>query len=192
MNELLNTMMGKIAPGMCRISMYGGIAVKTGAGYRTYDPASGRLVNCENFVFPVGEEFFFVLPANRVRKGDIILAGGRPKYVLEAGKNRITALNYENGVIETILPERHIFMGNTYFYGKIVSMFGNRSLGKGKGPGRIMKYLMLSQMMKNQGGSSSLLPMMFLFGKGGFGMDEMFDLEEEEEDDVVITDEEEE
>ena len=37
--------------------------------------------------------------------------------------------------IEQILPENHIFMGNVYFYGKIVSMFGS-NLKKGKGPGQ--------------------------------------------------------
>ena len=34
-------------------------------------------------------------------------------------------INYEDSAIDTIVPERHMFMGNAYFYGKIVSMFGN-------------------------------------------------------------------
>jgi hypothetical protein len=45
--------------------------------------------------------------------------------VIEADKNKITVINYEDSAIDTIVPERHMFMGNAYFYGKIVSMFGN-------------------------------------------------------------------
>ena len=188
---MLNTMIGNIAPGMCRLSMYGGIAIKSGDGYKTYDEASGRLVNCENFVFPVGEEFFFVIPTKRAKKGDIILAGGKPKFVLEAEKDQIKALNYETNVVETILPERYLFMGNTYFYGKIVSMFGSKSMRGGKGPGKIMKYMMLSQMLKNgkteQGSSfGNLLPLFMLSGKGGLDFDDFFDadLDEDEEADI--------
>ena len=186
MNEFVSGMFGKIAPGMCRLSMTGGIAIKTANGYKTYDNASGRLTNCSDFVFNIGEEFFFVIPTNRVKKGDIILANGRPKCVIEAGKERITAINYEDSTVEQILPEHYIFMGNTYFYGKIVSMFG-KDLMKGKGSGRIMKYMMLSEMMKGNrtGGMNSMMPFL-LMGSGGTDLFEGIfepddeDVEEEE------------
>ena len=182
---MMNGMLGKVAPGMCRLSMRGGIAIKTGNGYKTYDPSSERLMNCCNFVFPIGEEFFFVIPTNRLKKGDIILAAGKPKYVLETGKKNIRALNYEDGVVETIMPERYLFMGNTYLYGKIVSMFGNKGISGGSGVGRIMKYMMLSQMMKgsgkNEGQAGNLLPMMLLFGKAD-GLDSIFDPEDDDDD----------
>ena len=182
-------MLGKIAPGMCRLSMQGLIAIKTGSGYKSYDATAGRLVNCDHFVFPIGEEFFFVIPTNRVRKGDIILANGRPKYVLEAEKNRITALNYENGVVETILPERYFFMGNTYLYGKIVSMFGNGKAAGRKGPGKVLKYMMLSQIFKG-GETGSLLPMLLFAGKGDMGLDSIFeDIEEDDPDDETEAEE---
>ena len=195
MNGLFNGMFGKIAPGMCRLSINGGIAIKTSNGYKTYEVASGQLTNCDNFVFNIGEEFFFVVPTNRVKPGDIILANGKPKCVIEASKNRITAINYEDSTLEQILPERHVFMGNVYFYGKIVSMFGN-NLKKGKGPGKIMKYMMFSEMMKGNGGNgngggmmSNLLPLMFL-GKGNmdfledFGdFGDAFDMDDDEDDD---------
>ena len=67
--------------------------------------------------------------------------------------------------METIVPERHVFMGSTYFYGKIVSMFGN-NFTKGKsGMNKIMSYMMMSEMMKgaNNGtsnGMSAMLPFM--------------------------------
>ena len=191
MNDFMNGMFGKIAPEMCRLSMQGGIAIKTQDGYKCYEARTGRMINCDHFVFPIGEEFFFVIPTNRVKPGDIILAGGKPKYVMKAEKNRITALNYENSVIETILPERHMFLGNTYFYGKIVSLFGRGGFTGGKGTGKILKYMMLSQLLKGsggengknagmQGGFREMLPMMFLLG--GKDTPFSFDLDEDEED----------
>ena len=58
---------GKVAPGLCRLSMNGGIAVKTRSGYRSYDPNLKRLTNCDSFVLDIGEEFFFVVPVDRKR-----------------------------------------------------------------------------------------------------------------------------
>ena len=43
-------------------------------------------------------------------------------------------------------------MGNTYFYGKIVSMFGSDVIKGKKGTNNIFKYMMLSQMMKAENG----------------------------------------
>ena len=117
MNNFMNGMFGKIGSGMCKLSMSGNIAVKTSNGYKSYNVKSGKLTNCGNFVFPgVDENFFFVIPTNKVVKGDIILVNGKPKCVIEADKTKITVINYEDSTVETILPERHVFMGNTYFY----------------------------------------------------------------------------
>ena len=178
---------GKIQNGMCRLSMQGGIAVKTSSGYKTYNLKSGRLVNCSNFVFDIGEEFFFVIPTNKVERGDIILVNGKPKCVMEAGDNTITVINYEDSVVETILPERHVFMGNTYFYGKIVSMFGNDILKGDKGMKKMMSYMLMSEMMKGNKDSgnamSSMLPFMML-GGGNFG-DIFGDLFDEDPEDPL-------
>ena len=43
MNNMLNGMFGKVASGMCRLSMNGGIAVKTSNGYKSYNIKTGRL-----------------------------------------------------------------------------------------------------------------------------------------------------
>ena len=51
MTNVFNGMFGKIAPGMCRLSMNGGIAVKTSNGYKSYNVKNGRLTNCDSFVF---------------------------------------------------------------------------------------------------------------------------------------------
>ena len=153
MNNVFGGLFGRIEPGMCRLGVNGGIAVKTSTGYKSYNIKTGRLTNCDNFVFNVGEEIFFVIP--------------------------------------TILPERHVILGNTYFYGKIVSMFGSNPLNGKNGTNKIMTYLMMSEMMKGvsgnsaNGGMSSMLPLMMMNG-GNFsdmfsGMFN-FDMDDEEED----------
>ena len=86
-------------------------------------------------------------------------------------------------------------MGNTYFYGKIVSIFGDGSSICGKGSvTRMMKFMMLGSLMGNgtdtengimpaqgsQGGMGILLPLMLMKGEG---FDDLFGgLFEEEED----------
>ena len=197
MNNMLNGMFGKVAPGMCRLSMDGGIAVKTSNGYKTYNMKTGRLTNCDSFVFNIGEEFFFVIPTNKAEPGDILLVAGKPKCVIEAEKNKLTVINYEDSTVETILPERHVFMGNTYFYGKIVSMFGGDLIKGKKGTNKIMQYMMLSEMMKgnsdnNSGnGMNTMLPLMMMGGNMGSLFDGMFDFDDNENDEEVEESEEE-
>lgn len=197
MNEMFNGMFGKVANGMCRLSMNGGIAVKTSNGYKTYDLKKNRLTNCNNFVFNVGEEFFFVIPTNKVEPGDIIIVAGKPKCVVSSDKSTITVINYEDSVVENILPERHVFMGNTYFYGKIVSMFGSNFMKGKKGMNKMMSYMMMSEMMKgmgnhedNSGNMFSNMAMMSMFGGGGFSdmFDGLFDFDMEIEEDNCETD----
>lgn len=193
MNDLFNFngMFGRIESGMCRLTMNGNIAVKTSNGYKSYNIKSGRLTNCSNFCFNIGEEFFFVIPTNKVEIGDIILVNRKPKCVIKAEKNQITVINYEDSTVDTILPERHVFMGNTYFYGKIVSMFGNNIIGKKNGANNIMKYMMMSEMMKSmnsgngssQNGFASMLPFMMMGGKMENMFDGMFDFNSDDEDD---------
>lgn len=183
-SNMFNGMFGKIAPGMCRISMSGGIAVKTSNGYKSYNMKTGRLTNCDSFAFDIGEDFFFVIPTNKVEKGDIILVAGKPKCVVDVEDNKITVINYEDSTIDTMLPERHMFMGNMYMYGKIVSMFGNAvgSSGKG-GMNKIMKYMMMSEMMKgNSGNMNSMLPFMMMGGNFGEMFDGIFDMDSEKEE----------
>lgn len=180
---MLNGMFGKIGTGMCRLSMNGNIAVKTSNGYKSYNVKENKLTNCDNFVFDIGEEFFFLIPTNKVEVGDIILVSGKPKCVIKNEDKTITVINYEDSTIETILPERHIFMGNTYFYGKIVSMFGNGNFKSPNGMNKMMSYMMMSEMMKgnsgtnNSNGINAMLPLM-LMSNNGFGnmFDGMFDI----------------
>ena len=179
MENMFNGMFGKVANGMCRLSRNGGIAVKTSSGYKTYNVEKKRLTNCDNFVFNIGEEFFFVIPTNKVAIGDIILVAGKPKCVIKADGETIRVINYEDSTVEDILPERHVFMGETYFYGKIVSMFGQNFMKGKKGMNKFMSYMMMSEMMKGMNGNSSsmnnMLPFMMMGGNLGNMFGDMFD-----------------
>ena len=149
MNTMFDGMFGRVQKGMCMLSPCG-IAVKTSAGYRSYDVKTGMLRNCDNLVFGFGDSMFFVVPASKVKTGDIILNGGKPACVRKSGKDSIEVINYDTSVVETILPERHIFMGNTWFYGKIVSLFGDGSSFGGKNSvAKMMKFMMMSSLLGN-------------------------------------------
>lgn len=195
--DMFKGIFGKIADGMCRLSMNGNIAIKTSNGYKTYNLKQNRLTNCSDFVFDIGHEFFFVVPTNKVRPGDIILVTGQPKCVIKDNKDSITVVNYEDGTIENILPERHMFMGNTYFYGKIVSMFGNNFTKGNNGIKKMLSYMMMSEMMNGSLRSESdnmlsAVAVMSMLGGNGIGsifdnmldFDEYDDMHNETEDDA--------
>lgn len=177
MGNFMQGMFGPVKGGLCRLTIDGGIAVKVPTGYKTYNPTQKAFVNCDNFVFDIGDEMFFVIPTNTVAVGDIILVSGEPRYVLDVKEDMLTVINYKNGTVENVMPERHMFMGNTYFYGKIMSMFGNMGgLTGGDGAQNVMKYMMMSQMFKGMGGrDSGMNPMMMMMMMNGGGMGNMFD-----------------
>ena len=211
---MFNGMFMKVEKGMCMLSPCG-IAVKTSAGYRSYNVKTGKLRNCDNLVFSFGDGMFFVIPATKVKPGDIILNGGKPACVRTAGRDSIEVINYETSVVETLLPERHVFMGNTWFYGKIVSLFGDGSSLCGKGSlTKMMKFMMLSSLLgdtgagfgaeataggytggiaapSNMGNMNMLMPLLLM--KGG-GFDDLFGnlFEEEPNTDTAAETEEEE
>lgn len=167
--NMFNGMFGKVANGMCRLSMNGEVAVKTSDGYKTYNIKKNRLTNCNNFVFN----------------------SGKPKCVIAVNNDTIKVIDYEDSTVKDILPERHVFMGNTYFYGKIVSMFGNDLMKGKKGMGKMMSYMMMSEMMKGSNGGTmgdngmaSMLPFMLLGGGNRFTdiFDGMFDSDNNDEE----------
>lgn len=187
-----NGMFGKLGAGMCRLTMNGKIAVKTSGGYKSYNVKTGKLTNCSNFVFNIGDDFFFIIPTNRVDVGDIILVKGTPRCVIEVDKKTLRVMNYEDMTIDTLVPERHVFMGNTYFYGKIVSLMGtNASKGK-SGMKQMMQFMMMNQMMGGGStgglnmGNNNMLPLMLMMNGGGGSMfdgmlDGIFDFGTDEE-----------
>jgi hypothetical protein len=184
-NEVFNFngLFGKVTAGVCRIDMKGRTAVKTTGGYKVYDLEKKSLINCASFCFDLGDECFFVLPTNHVEVGDIILINNTPKCVIKAEDNVITVLNYENSTIEQVVPEHHVFMGNTYFYGKIVSLmsgFFNAGNSEESGFNNILKFKMLTQLLNGRGSSglgdlNGLLPLMLLQNGGNNLFGNLFD-----------------
>lgn len=207
--NLFNGICGKVQAGMCRLTMNGNIAVKCSGGYKTYNTKKGRLTNVTNFCFDIGSDFFFVIPTCKVAKGDIILVDGKPKCVIEKQKDKdvITVIDYESSEIRQLVPERHLFMGSVYYYGKIVSMFGS-SFKNGKGMGNMFKMMLFSQMMNGKTSGSGLGDMgsmmamsMMMGGEGNMfgglfdeinnGLSEFVNEDENNEEDNNINDEEE-
>jgi hypothetical protein len=92
-------------------------------------------------------------------------------------------------------------MGSTYFYGKIVSMFGNGTKGTGKK--NMFKYMMLMEMFKGNSGNSgnsvlnmgngnsmaTMFMMSQMLGGGGTNLEDAFegilDFDGDSEDDEV-------
>jgi len=187
MSGMLNGMFSHLGEGMCRLGLNGELAVKTSSGYKTYDVDTGRLTNVSSFCFDVGQEMFLVIPTTKARRGDILLIDGKPKCVIENKDNsKIEVMDYESSAIQVIVPERHVFMGQVYFYRKIVSMFGSGKFLKGeKGINKMMKLMMLREMFKGSNGSNAnqmggmmgMLMMGQLLGNGGGDFSEMFDLD---------------
>jgi hypothetical protein len=197
-NGMFNGMFARIGDGMCRLGLNGNLAIKTSNGYKTYDVKTGRLTNVDRFCFDIGQEFFFVVPTTKAKTGDILLVDDKPKCVIENNANKtIKVMDYENSAIQEIVPERHFFMGQMFFYRKIVSMFGsNNFLKKGKGisgmMGMMFKMNMLKSFMGGEGfkagnDMNGMLGMMMmsnmLGGKDGENdLSEMFDFDFEEAD----------
>lgn len=172
-NVLSEMRFGRIESGLVRLGINGQIAIKIGTDYKYYNPTKKRLVNCDQFVFDVGSEFFFIMPTNKVKTGDIIIAAGKPAYVLapENADGEIKILSYEDSSIKTILPERHTFLGEAYMYHKIVSLLGNKTFDKNT----LMKYMMMNSMLGGSNGKASggifggmgSNPMMLMMMMGG-------------------------
>lgn len=191
-DNMFNGIMGKIKSGCCRLGVNGRIAIKTSDGYKSYDPKTGNLTNCSNFVLDIADDLFMLIPTRKLKEGDIVLINGKPMYILEVkAKNRVEAMNYEDSTIQTVIPERHVLMGRR-FYGKIVSLLGS-GFGAGKG-GFFKNMLKLKMMSSMMGGSSdggmfgnNGLAMMMLMSNGSMDglFDGFMDDEEDDEDDTT-------
>ena len=180
--DQFGSMFGRLQSGMCKLTMNGNIAVKCSNGYKTYNVKKGTLTNVSNFCFNV-DEMFFIIPTSKVVVGDIIMVGGRPKCVTAVDKKIITVIDYENSEVRQVVPERHVFMGSTYFYGKIVSMFGN-AFKNGNGMQNAIKMMMMSQMFggnnannTNNGGLGQMMAMSMMMGGKGNMFEGMFDID---------------
>lgn len=161
--DMFNGMFKPVAPGYCKLGMNGKIAIKTSSGYKTFDIKKRTLVNCNSFAFDI-DGAFWVVPTFKVEEGDIILVNGKPRCVIEVNEGSIKTFSYEDSTIDEVVPERHVFMGKTYCYGKIFSPFINMAKDDGKGMSSMMNMIMMGQMFNNDNnGSNNFNPMMFMF-----------------------------
>lgn len=179
--NMFNGMFKPVASGCCKLGANGQIAIKTSGGYKTFDLAHKRLVNCDNFAFDA-DGAFWVVPTFSLAKGDIILVNGKPRCVIEVKKDEIKTFSYEDSTVDTVIPEHHVFMGKTYCYGKIFSPFANMLKSDG-GLNNMMSMIMMSKMFggntstANNSMFSGMDPMMMMmFMNSGNGSNPMVDM----------------
>lgn len=175
--NMFNGMFKPVAKGYCKMGMNGQVAVKTATGYKTFNPKTRRLTNCDSFAFDM-DGAFWVVPTFKLAVGDIILVNGKPRAVIEVNKNSIKTFSYEDSTIAETVPEHHVFMGKSYCYGKIFSPFMNMSNGDAS-MGNMMKMAMMSQMFggntSNGSNFGGMNPMMFMMMGKDNPMMELFD-----------------
>lgn len=176
--SMFDGVIGRIDSGCCRLSLNGRVAVKTSDGYKVYNPKTGSVTNCSNFVLDLADDMFMIVPTRNLKPGYIILINNKPVYVLETlSKNRVKVMQYEDSSIKEVIPERHALLGRK-FYGRIVSLFGDGFGGKGGGFFKnMLKLKMMGAMMGERGGDTGFggnaLPMMMLMNGGS--LDNLFD-----------------
>lgn len=156
----LNELCGKVAEGSVRLSMDGKLAVRTQNGYRVWDVDKKTMTNVQDLCLDM-PGIFFVMPSTKVVVGDVILLDGKFNCVIEVGESTIKAIAYADNQVKEFVPERRIFMGKTFFFGKVVNLLGN--LG---GSGKLVKLTLLGQMLNNGGDAttSQLMPLMLMGG----------------------------
>lgn len=217
---LFKNVFARVDPGVCRLGVNGQVAIKTSNGFKTYNVKTGRLTNVNQLCFDMGQDMFFVVPTTKAKVGDILLIDGPegkalPKCVIEVGKNTLKVMSYEDSTIQEIVPERHIFMGQAYFYRKITSFFGTKFLSGSKGMNKMFKLAAMKEMFGNGnqsgnnmfGGMLGMMAMGSLFGGNNKSDDDDFfgnifnemefdgnfefaDEEEDEEEKLELTEEE--
>lgn len=174
-NNKLTAPFSKVQTGLCRLSTNGEIAVKTNNGYKLYDIDTGSLISCTDFVFNTDEEFFFAVPVDKVTIGDVILISGQPCCVIARATdiNAVNVINYEDSTIKTIIPELRSFMGNSYLYSKVVSVFGDDLPYNEKSLKNLTSYMMMLNILKDIKPSnglnshmSSMLPFFIMQNEG--------------------------
>jgi hypothetical protein len=159
---MFNGMFKKLEPGMVRLGINGELAVKTpkGNSYKTFNVKTGNLVNVSQFCFDIGQDLFFAVPTAKVKVGDIVLLedssapnGIAPKCVvsLKDGKT-IEVMDYGTNQIQTIVPERHFFLGQMYFYSKITSFIPIGNLKDKKGTSKLGQLMAMQAMFGGNSG----------------------------------------
>lgn len=127
----------------------------------TYNSDTNEVVDAKIFHFDV-KGFFYKIPTpiSNIKTGDIIIHMGTPMFVRTVNNdNTVTAVNYHDASVTTILPKKSSFGFN--FITKVVSLmnFDKMSADKDNPFGNMLPFLMMQD--------GKFDPMMLLFMNGG-------------------------
>lgn len=127
-----------------KLTMNGlGIQGKDGT-IKTYK--NGKIIDVTQFSFQGDStnSFVFLLPAKKVKAGDLIVNNGTFVFVVSDDGNMITAVDFENNSQRTIIRQQHALIPFS-FVTKVYSPFS--------GSGKMSNMLMLPLMMMNSNNS---------------------------------------
>lgn len=133
-----------------------GVAVKTNNGYKVYNHETGVVTNCSDFVLDTNMSLFFYVPANSVSVGDIVLFSGKLVTITSVNvndSNRIEAFRYEDSTLTTLIPEKFMFLGDTYMFTKVMSIFGD--VKNGIDTSKIMSMMLLNNIFNQNNSNNS-------------------------------------
>lgn len=171
MSDMINFDFGKVSTGKFAVSPYG-IAVKTAnGGWVAYDAEKNEVIDAKVFHVDADGLFYKIpTPTDKIKTGDIIIHQGKPMFVQTLNNtNTITAVNYNDASLVTILPIKSPFGFN--FITKVISLvdFDKLTANKDKPFGNILPFLLLKDkkidpmvlmMMNNQ--DMKMDPMMMM------------------------------
>lgn len=127
----------------------------------TYNADTNEVVDAKIFHFDV-KGFFYKIPTpiSNIKTGDIVIHMGTPMFVRTVnGDNTVTAVNYHDASVTTILPKKSPFGFN--FITKVVSLmnFDKMTADKDNPFGNMLPFFMMQD--------GKFDPMMLLFMNGG-------------------------
>jgi hypothetical protein len=138
LKALLGEGIGKITTSDIRLSM-SGIAIKNEQGtYVVYDKTAKTLTDVKDFVVDA-DDMFYGLPVKEPKVGDLIKVADEFLYVTAVTSEGVKVINPMTSQIEIKVPVKNLFGFN--FFVKVVSMM---------------------DMMNQEGGQNSLLPLMLM------------------------------
>lgn len=163
-----------------KLTMNGlGIQGKDGT-IKTYK--NGKIIDVTQFSFQGDStnSFVFLLPAKKVKAGDLIVNNGTFVFVVSDDGNMITAVDFENNSQRTIIRQQHALIPFS-FVTKVYSPFS----GGGKMNNVLMLPLMMMNSNNNGGGMMNNMMQMMMMNKMLKSVnDEKTDNENDSDDDI--------
>ena len=145
-----------------KLTMNGlGIQSKDGT-IKTYK--NGKIIDVTQFSFQGDStnSFVFLLPAKKVKTGDLIVNNGSFVFVVSDDGNMITAVDFDNNSQRTIIRQQHAlipfsfvtkvyspFLNGGNMSNMLPFMMMNNNNGNGGGMNNMMQMMMMSKMFKN-------------------------------------------